>query len=298
MDNSDETIPQLDGPLGLAPNLAQWGIDSPEPGLCEDTYENRRILRLNGARWNPVFTTDGHPTNLIQVITEEMRTAQLSMTKEGLLTDIRNPDSDYKSGFKLVIIPGVENMVPGWVMAASRHWEAVEEEREKRGPNGKPYRPALAGPPQRCRAHTLSGRRCASWANGRVDSNGLCRTHMANQPHDAENPGIHTQAKARARLLSATEGAVDELESLMTNATSEPVRLGAAKEILDRAGIRGGYDINQEVTVKVVPAEEVVRKRLEAFRERALEMEAARIEAERQRELEALIVDAEEVEDE
>lgn len=43
--------------------------------------------------------------------------------------------------------------------------------------------------------------------------------------------------------------AVDVLEELMESAVSEPVRLKASAEILDRAGVRGGMDIGLDVQV-------------------------------------------------
>ena len=47
----------------------------------------------------------------------------------------------------------------------------------------------------------------------------------------------------RQVLLPATEDAVVVLEMLMDEAQSEAVRLRAAVEILDQAGIRGGVEI-------------------------------------------------------
>lgn len=263
MDDSDDTTPIIDGPVGLLPDLNDWGIDSVDLGICEDSYENRRILRENKARWIAVFTSKGEPTNLIQVVTPEMQQAKLAANKSILLTNPKDLDSDYKTGFNLIVMPQSDNLVPAWVLAASRLWEDIEEERQRRGPTGKPYRPAIYGPPTRCLAKNISGHRCQNWANGRVDANGLCRVHISNHHHDLETPGIHTLAKARARMLSASVGAVDELEALMTSATSEPVRLGAAKEILDRSGLRGGFDISGEIKVEVVPAADLVAQRLE-----------------------------------
>jgi hypothetical protein len=43
--------------------------------------------------------------------------------------------------------------------------------------------------------------------------------------------------------------AVDVLEQLMETAESEPVRLKASTEILDRAGVRAGMDLNIDVEV-------------------------------------------------
>ena len=294
MDESDDSL-RIDGPLGLLPDLALWGIEPVDAGICEDTYDNRKLLRENKARWLPVYTQKGEPTNFIQVVTAEMRQAQLVANKSIILTDVKDTDSDYKTGFKLTIIPQSDTLVPAWVIAATKQWGNIEEERFLRAEKNeaKLYRPAIAGPPGRCMAKNITGHRCQNWHNGRVDSNGLCRTHMANHHYDDETPGVHTMAKARARLMSAAEGAVDGLEELALTATSEPVRLGAYRDILDRAGLRGGMDFSGEVKITVVPAADLVKDRLDALRQRQLEMKEAEAEALRQRELEARTEDAE-----
>jgi hypothetical protein len=48
----------------------------------------------------------------------------------------------------------------------------------------------------------------------------------------------------------------------METAESEPVKLKAATEILDRAGVRGGIEIDAKLEVDVRPAAEVVSERL------------------------------------
>jgi hypothetical protein len=64
--------------------------------------------------------------------------------------------------------------------------------------------------------------------------------------------------------------AVDVLEEMMENAVSEPVRLKAASEILDRAGVKGGFefDINVEVTDARTPAQ-IVMERLARLKQGA-----------------------------
>jgi hypothetical protein len=64
--------------------------------------------------------------------------------------------------------------------------------------------------------------------------------------------------------------AVDVMEELMETAVSEPVRLKAAAEILDRAGVRGGVDIgvDVEVTDGRSPAQ-IVMERLVRLRQGA-----------------------------
>lgn len=250
----------IESPVALLPDLTTWGLEEVDRGVVEDTAENRRTIRDNKARYQPVFTADGKPTNLIQVITAEMRSAALSASKNILLTDDRDVDSDYLSGIMLVIEPAADHIVPAWVLASTRYWLNVAEKR-KETPN---FRPSLIGPPKRCSAKRIDGHRCANWTNGTVDYGDFCRMHLTNRPHGEEEAAGHL-AKARNRLQTAATAAVDELESLMATATSEPVRLGAAKEILDRAGIRGGIEVDQQVIV-MQPAAETIRERLDRLR--------------------------------
>lgn len=261
--------PIIETPKNLLLNLGLFGIDEVSRGICEDNAENRRLLRANQCRWQVVFNEDGSPTNLIQAVTPQMREAQFAATKTALLTDSRDPDSDYITGERLAFDSAADDLVPAWVLSATRHWLDVVDERNRRGPDAKPYRPALISAPHRCFAHTIDGSRCAKWANGTIDMNGLCRAHRGNQPSDKEDPGMYTLKKARARLISASLDAVEGLEELAQTATAENVRLGAYKEILDRAGLRGGIEIDQKVEVTSTDAGELVLKRLAEIAARA-----------------------------
>jgi hypothetical protein len=57
----------------------------------------------------------------------------------------------------------------------------------------------------------------------------------------------------------------------MNSAESEPVKLKAAAEILDRAGIRAGIDINTDVSIDVRPAASIIAERLERLAQNAIE---------------------------
>jgi hypothetical protein len=70
------------------------------------------------------------------------------------------------------------------------------------------------------------------------------------------------------------------LEDMMENAISEPVKLKAATEILDRAGVRGGIEF--DASIKVIddrPAAIIIQERLDrlaaAAGQRALDLIAA-----------------------
>lgn len=295
-----ESLPEVEFPVNLLPDLSEWGIiDAVDLGICPNTAENRRIIREHKARFQDVFTTDGKPTGNIQVITQQMIEANRSSNRRALLQDPSDPESDFISGLGLLMDKQARDMAPSWVIAASRHWVDVEDERERRGKDGKLYRPALTSAPGRCRAHTLSGARCWNWHNGQSHMAGLCKMHVANQPHDNADLDANYLVKARNRLISASILAVDVLEDMAANATSEPARVAASNSILDRAGIRGGVEIEQKVEIAVKPASELVAERLAKLAEGARErekLEAARYALE-SKDTEEEVVDAEVVDD-
>jgi hypothetical protein len=57
----------------------------------------------------------------------------------------------------------------------------------------------------------------------------------------------------------------------MDSAESEPVKLKAATEILDRAGVRAGFDINTDVTLDVRPAASIIAERLQRIAQNAID---------------------------
>jgi len=114
---------------------------------------------------------------------------------------------------------------------------------------------------------------------------------LRNKPTDSVE-------RARSRLTQAAPTAVDTLEQLMDSAESEPVKLKAATEILDRAGVRAGFDINTDVTLDVRPAASIIAERLQRIAQNAIdasnrfeEQQAAIINENKSED----IVDAEEV---
>jgi len=52
----------------------------------------------------------------------------------------------------------------------------------------------------------------------------------------------------------------------MQHATSEPVRLKASTEILDRAGVRGGIELDAMVSTGERSATEIIAERLDRLR--------------------------------
>lgn len=93
----------------------------------------------------------------------------------------------------------------------------------------------------------------------------VCRDHIHKVGKD-KGASLRAQAKAQVeaaklRLTQDTNLAIETIESLLLPGTPDAIRLKAATEILDRAGIRGGIEIDLGVEDKTDPMDEV-RKRL------------------------------------
>lgn len=259
-DELDENMPDMvysDTPRDLRPDLTFYGIEEVDRGVCEDTFENRSVLRVNKLNWQPIFDANGEITNNIEVLSIEMRTAKSISSaedKKPVLTDDRDLNSDYLTEEALLIEEQSDILVPLWVIAATRTWLRVKETRKQ---NPKAY-PLLGGPPTRCRYIKLDGVRCLMWCTGRTTDDGLCRVHLGGKNNNITG----AVAQARRRAYQAAPTAISILENLMESAESEPVKLKAATEILDRAGVRGGIEIEAKVDLEVKPAEELIRERL------------------------------------
>lgn len=281
----------IDEPLDLRPDLTLIGIEEVDKGVCEDTFENRQTLRRAKLNWDPVYSTNGIPTGLIrarsQQSTIERRILSLA-EKKPIMVDPNNRNSDYLTGLDLVAEEKTDYLVPPWVIGATRLWI---KEQEDGGPRSQKRQPLAL--PHRCRQIKDDGIRCMLWSSGRVKDDGLCRIHLRSVKHKTSDD----IERARNKLQQAAPYAVDMLEDLMENAESEPVKLKAATEILDRAGVRGGIEIDSTVNVDVRPAASIISERLNRLAAGAIETAAqiastgVRVEADKD------ILDAEVVED-
>jgi hypothetical protein len=217
--------------------------------------------------WLPVYAVNGVPTGLIQALSPEMQSQQrlLSLAeKEAILTDRSDRNSDYLTGYDLLAEEAADMTVPTWVLGSTRSW--AKQQMETNGDPLSAGKKALPLP-SRCKAIKDDGIRCQLWTGGRPSDDGFCRIHLGtlrNKPTDSVE-------RARARLTQAAPAAVDTLEELMTNAESEPVKLKAASEILDRAGVRAGFDIGGEVSLDVRPAASIIAERLSRLSQNAIE---------------------------
>jgi hypothetical protein len=244
----------IEDPADLLPDLEDWGIPQVEPGVCVDSAENRRMLRDARLRWQPIYLSDGSPTELLQAISPEMNRKRSYNLRAAIMVDSSNPDSEYITGLDLLLQQDTA-IIPTWVAPATRKWLATLRKREETGKNVSSF---LVAPPGRCTAQKQVGGRCALWHDGRSSSALKCRMHLS---HFGPSQ-IDMIAKARNRIVSAASQAADIIEDLANNATGEAVRLKASTEILDRAGVRGGYEIEQKVEVEVRPAADILRERL------------------------------------
>ena len=257
---------EIDEPVNIRPDLSEIGIVEIERGVCEDTFENRSLLRKANMGWDTVYSTNGVPTGLIMGRSQDMATQRrlLSLAeKRPVLVKPDDVNSDYLTGFDLLIEPQAEHIVPAWVMGATKMWRKEQNDpivSEKRKPTYLPHR---------CNTIKDDGIRCMLWSSGRPKDDGLCRVHLR---HISKKPGEDIE-RARRKIMQAAPYAVDMLEDLMQNAVSEPVKLKASTEILDRAGIRGGIELDASVSVHDArPAASIIAERLERLKENAIDV--------------------------
>ena len=268
----EKAIIEINTTLNLRPDLSLLGIEESDRGVCEDTYENRAILRRAKMNWLPVYATNGVPTGLIQAVSPEMATQKRTLSlaeKQPILVDPTNKNSDYLTGLDLIAEEASDYLVPPWVIGATRSYL-----KEIDNPNPSPKRkpPTL---PHRCNAIKEDGIRCQLWTSGRLQDDGLCRIHLGSLKR---RPGDDIE-RARAKLTQAAPYAVDVLETMMEFAESEPVKLKAATEILDRAGVRGGIELDTNVNIDVRPAASVIAERLQRLAINASEAAAKLVDA-------------------
>lgn len=266
----------------IRPVLSDYNIEEVDRGICEDTYENRSILRAHKMGWNLVYDGDGQPTGLIQVLSPEMKQAQsLSSidSRKAILVDERDPNSDYLTEESLLIEEASDTLVPLWVIGQTRSWIRIRDKIKKEPETKTIYE----GAPTRCRFIKSDGVRCMLWCTGRKTDDGLCRTHLGTK----QNNITGAVQKARQRAYQAAPAAIQILEDMMESAESEQVKLKAATEILDRAGIRGGVEIDAKVEINERPADDIIRERLARLvptvakiteKEETLEIEAEVVE--------------------
>jgi hypothetical protein len=282
---------QIDEPVDLRPDLSVLGIEEADKGVCEDNYTNRAILRRARLSWDPVYSTNGVPTGLIRARSKESTVERRLMSlaeKRPIMIDPTSNNSDFLTGLDLLAEEASDYLVPPWVIHSTRLYL---KEQENGGPKSDKRKPLAQ--PHRCRQIKDDGIRCMLWSSGRPKDDGLCRIHLRSTQHKTSDD----IERARQKLTQAAPYAVDMLEDLMENAESEPVKLKAATEILDRAGVRGGVEIDSNINIDVRPAASVIAERLDRLAQGAIQTAAKLAEAGLVVEPDKEIIDAEVVEE-
>lgn len=67
---------------------------------------------------------------------------------------------------------------------------------------------------------------------------------------------------AKLRLIDSSDVAIDVMDELLQPGSSEGIRLKAATEVLDRAGIRGGVELKVDAEVTTNPSDEIASRLL------------------------------------
>lgn len=178
----------------------------------------------------------------------------------------------------------MENWIPDLPVFTQPEPPSIDDEpTESRAPNAgnnsaleqdssipKGWKPTLDKPMPvvRCtgtvRNGDRAGERCGRWS---IMGHDKCMVHGASFPNVQAAAAKRVEA-AKLRLIEDADLAVDTLFELLQGTTADNVKLGAAKEILDRAGIKGTLEVNIEVN-HANPSEGILKK-LSIMRERAI----------------------------
>ena len=102
-----------------------------------------------------------------------------------------------------------------------------------------------------------------------IGSKPMCKNHGGGLPNVAK----HAEAVVQAARLQITDSAPDAIRTIMelmnNGQTADNVRLKAATEILDRMGIKGGIEVEIEVTDHREKPSDKLRKKLESMRNKS-----------------------------
>jgi hypothetical protein len=148
----------------------------------------------------------------------------------------------------------LESDAPTWVLAKAQEWKAQERQGL--------YESERTPLPVRCEVFRTDETRCWNWA-GFPDKVRRCRSHAGWKYADATLANY-----ARSQLLGMTPDVVDELERLVYQGDTDTVKLKAMTEILDRAGIRGGTEIDVHHDVEVTVSAEQITGKLDQLKQR------------------------------
>jgi hypothetical protein len=224
---------------------------------CDDTLENRAKLRKAGFFWSPVFAEDGTPSGLIRAYTPEETTARRESVWQSRKPIMVDPSSAYSEYISPLDYPS-DYPAPWWIKNSVRQYLGQARE-------GKPEekRVWLA---TRCKVVRNDGTRCWNWVSRRNETK--CKQHLGW----VADQHSQLQRVAKTRILQASVVAADTLEELIYDKDqSGAVRLKASTEVLDRAGIRGGVELEVSGEIETKDAGGEVSERLERLAKRMAE---------------------------
>lgn len=132
------------------------------------------------------------------------------------------------------------------------------------------WTPTIAKPVPvvRCTYIKNDGDQCTKWS---IRGATVCVKHGGSLPNVKKHAQEVVMA-AKVRLMNMAPDAMDVLYDLLQPGTGEGIRLKAATEVLDRAGLKAGMEIAVTVENKNSPLEEI-NKRLAIMAERFDESE-------------------------
>lgn len=220
-------------------------------------------------QWERVWDDDGYYTGLIRVFGPEQITARrrgVADWRRPILSDPDNIWSDYKHPDDW---PMDLEFLPDAIAYTLARWKRDDR-------NGVPHSERLPFP-ERCEVIRQDETRCWNWAN-HPERSPRCKFHQKWEADD--NKWI--AAYVKQQIIAASPMAADTLERLAYDAKNEAIQLKAATEILDRAGVRAGTELDVKVEVSVSDPAQEIRDRLSVLsdRQHALEDRRAREEAE------------------
>lgn len=120
------------------------------------------------------------------------------------------------------------------------------------------YKPTYAEPIPVVRCSTIkkNGEQCGRWS---VRGATVCYKHGANLPQVRKAAEARV-AEARTRMMGVTPDMFEILLDLTKPGVSEGVRLKAATEIMDRAGLKPGMDVNVTVENVSSPLDDIQKQ--------------------------------------
>lgn len=234
--------------------LHDLGIEEVEPMVCEDTFDNR--ARLRGAKlfWEQLSAEDGMPSGLIRAFNpEELKTRRDSVweNRKAIMQDPTNMWSEYVSPDDYPL----DYDMPWWLQQRLRGW--IDQAVKGVAPEDRRQFPV------RCEVIRTDGTRCWNWAPNPKEIK-RCKQHRGW----VQEKDLRQAQVARLKMLQAAPAMADGLEELAMSASGEAIRLKAMTEILDRAGVRGGVELDITAEVTQVDPSIQVRERLSRLADR------------------------------